>query len=91
MPQGSVLGPLLFLIYINDMVDDVQSEAFLYADDSMLLEIVESPTDSAEKNNFDLASIANWANKWDVIMNGSKSRSMVFSAKREKPPHPHLL
>jgi hypothetical protein len=49
--SGSVLGPLLFLIYINDMVDDVQSrsEAFLYADDSMLLDIVESPTDSAEK------------------------------------------
>jgi hypothetical protein len=82
VPQGSVLRPLLFLIYINDMVDDVQSVALLYADDSMLLDIVESPTDSAEKLNFDLASIANWANKWDVIMNGSKSRSMVFSAKK---------
>ena len=51
VPQGSVLGPLLFLICINDMVDDVQSEALLYADDSMLLDIVASPADSAKKIN----------------------------------------
>ena len=91
VPQGSILGPLLFLVYINDMVNDIQSETFLYADDSLLLDIVESPVESAIKLNADLVSVANWAKKWDVIMNASKTRSMVFSVKKEKNSHPPLI
>ena len=91
VPQGSVLGPLLFLVYINDMVNDIQSEAFLYADDSMLLDIVESPIESAIKPITDLVSVAAWANKLDVIMNASKTKGMVFSVKKEKNSHFHLF
>ena len=91
VPQGSVLGPLLFLVYINDMVNDIQSEAFLYADDSMLLDYVESPIKSDIKLITDLVSVAAWANKWDVIMNASKTRAMVFSVKKEKKLSPPLI
>ena len=90
VPQGSVVGPLLFLVYINDMVNDIQSEAFLYADDSMFLDIVESPIGSAMKLNTDLVSVATWVNKWNLLMNSSKTRAMAFSVKKEKT-HPPLI
>jgi hypothetical protein len=65
-PIGSVLGPLLFLTYINDITNDIQSEAFLFADNTMILDVVDSPTTSAGKLNTDLASISSWADKWIV-------------------------
>jgi hypothetical protein len=90
VPQGSVLGPLLFLIYINDIVNNISTECFLFADDSLLLDEVESPVDSARKLNCDLSSISTWADRWLVTMNAEKTESMIFSAKKDKPFHPSL-
>ena len=78
VPQGSVLGPLLFLIYINDITDDLASFPLIYADDSALLEIVHDPTVSAGRLNSDLNKIAVWADKWLVTMNPVKTRNVVF-------------
>jgi hypothetical protein len=90
VPQGSVLGPLLFLVYINDISDDISSDCFLLADDSLLLNEVTSPTISAHELNSDLQSIATWANKWLVTMNVDKTKNMIFSSKINKPIHPPL-
>ena len=88
VPQGSILGPLLFLLYINDIVEDIQSTVRLFADDTSLYVIVDDPPTAADQLNSDLAKINSWAKKWLVTFNPSKSESVVFSRKRNKPNHP---
>lgn len=91
VPQGSVLGPLLFLIYINDLTEDIVSLPLIYADDTALFEVVDDPVLSADRLNGDLEKISVWSNKWLVTMNPSKCRNIVFSLKHNKPFHPVLF
>jgi len=91
VPQGSVLGPLLFLIYINDICKYIQSNCFLNADDTSLFEIVDDPASCSQQLNNDLAIINQWCNKWLMKMNTSKCEAITFSVKRVKPVHPTLF
>lgn len=91
VPQGSVLGPLLFLIYINDITYSVSNKCLLYADDTSLFNVVDDPALSASTLNSDLQNIIEWSDNWQVTMNSKKTNSMIISVKRARPFHPPLI
>ncbi len=63
IPQGSVLGPMLFVVYINDLPEEVNSEAYLFADDTKVYRQITSDADTAELQQ-DLDSLQNWSDTW---------------------------
>ena len=91
VPQGSILGPLLFLVYINDITDNITCDIRLFADDTSILEIVHDPNASAESLNTNLTLLHRWGKLWRMAFNAIKSISLIFSSKRNKPDHPILL
>ena len=63
VPHGSVLGPLLFLIYINDLERNIKSKIKFFADDTMLFSLVKDPEISTNDLNHDLDAIRQWADQ----------------------------
>ena len=88
VPQGSILGPLLFLMYINDIVKRIKSSIRLFADDTSLYIVVENPTMSPTLLNSDLTAIHEYASKWLVTFTPYETESVLFSRKVNKTIHP---
>ena len=93
VPQGSVLGPLLFLIYIDGVTSAPLSDGSkmtLYADDMLLYRQVESPQDY-QKLQDDIHSISEWVSANHLHLNVSKCKTMLISRKRTGLEAPPLL
>ena len=86
---SSILGPLLFLIYINDLYGDLSSKAKLFADDTSLFSVTYGITTSANKLNNDLKKISDWAFQWKMSFNPDPSKQVqevVFNRKLKNHP-----
>ena len=84
VPQGSVLGPLLFLIYINGITElplSPENKLVMYTDDILLYRPIRQPSDYQPLQQ-DVEALGKWANNNYLTFNPSKSRAMVFSRKR---------
>ena len=84
VPQGSILGPLLFLLYMNDKVLEIKSNIRLFADDTSLFIVVENPFEAADILNNDLAKITRWAGMWLVSFNPEKNRLCIDLTQNEQ-------
>ena len=94
VPQGSVLGSLLFLVYINDLERNIKSNIKFFADDTMLFSIVKNPEISANELNRDLHAIRMWAHQWKLEFNPDPTKQATevhFSCKKSSPNHPQIM
>ena len=94
VPQGSILGPLFFLVYINDLAAGVRCNVKLFADDTSLFTVVEDSNTAANDMNHDLGLIRQWAHDWRMSFNPDPQKQAVeltFSRKRIEIDHPVIL
>ena len=85
VPQGSILGPLLFSVFIDDLVDNCENQLYLYADDSTLfapMRYVNERASVLASLNRDLEKMRVWAANWKVTFEPTKCKALMLSRKR---------
>ena len=88
IPQGSVLGPILFIIFINDLPDCVKSLLKIFADDTKIFKIISSIQDKDELQR-DLNHLAIWSKKWQLPFNAPKSKGIHYG--KDNPNYKYIL
>ena len=89
VPQGSVFGPLLFLLYTSELFSILENKLIGYADDSTLMAVVPSPgirVTAAESLIRDLDRVSEWCDRWGMKLNANKTKTMVVSRSRTMHP-----
>ena len=81
VPQGTVLGPLLFSLYINDISSDIESEIRLFADDCVCYREIKDENDTMKLQR-DIDRLGSWARKWGMRFQPVKCNMMQLTRKR---------
>ena len=87
IPQGTVLGPVLFVAYINDILDDISSNGVMFADDTKIFRRILSHDDSMELQS-DLTKLEAWSDIWQLGFNADKCHVLTLG-KLENIHHAH--
>ena len=82
VPQGTVLRPLLFLVYINDLPSRVSSSVRLFADDCLLYRVIRDQQDAASLQT-DLNHLQEWEREWQILFNPDKCEHIRITNKRK--------
>ena len=90
VPQGSVLGPLLFLVYINDITKNITGEIRLFADDSILYQEISSAADQLSLQK-DIDTLVKWADTWQMAFNVKKCGILSITNKKNRLTHDYLM
>lgn len=90
IPQGSVLGPLLFVIFINDLPDLIESELYLFADDTKVFSTNRSIAD-VEQLQRDLDTLEDWSNTWLLRFHPDKCKKLHIGKPGVSPDHIYTL
>ena len=77
VPQGSILGTLLFLIYVNDLPRSISSQVFLFADDTKLIRSISTLADHVQLQT-DLDNLTKWCDAWQLNFNATKCKVIHF-------------
>ena len=83
VPQGSILGPILFLIYINDLKNCTSLMTLLFADDSSFMVSGKTIEETVELLNFELKKICDWFRCNEMSLNPTKTKFMIFNKKED--------
>ncbi len=87
IPQGSVLGPILFVIYINDLPDVINSDAFLFADDTKIFSRIKTIEDAINLQN-DISTMEQWSKEWLLEFHPDKCHVLTLG-KHQNIAHAH--
>ena len=87
IPQGSVLGPALFVIYINDILDNIASDGFMFADDTKIFKMIASRNDAIILQS-DMHKLEDWSRTWGLDFNSDKCH-VLNMGKFEDINHTH--
>ena len=94
VPQDSFLGPLLLLIYIDDLTENLKSNPKLFTDETSLLTLINHPNATAKQLCEDLDKIRKWVFQWKLSSNPDPSKQaqeVIFTRKVKKVVHPPIF
>ena len=94
VPQGSILGKLPFLIYINDFPNNLSTNVKLFTDDTSLFSVVHDITASSCDLNYDLNRVGECAFQWKMSFNFEplkQAQEVIFTGKFQKKYYPHYI